>query len=76
MARLIVRRTEPGQELAAHPDTLPTLHRLLQPHRQQPAGAPATAHALGAGWPELPLVLDNTLHRGEVHLRPTRPDPA
>ncbi|MFF9215591.1 hypothetical protein [Streptomyces viridosporus] len=76
MARLIIRSVAPGQELAAHPDTLPTLHRLLQPHRQQPATAPATARALGAGWPELPLVLDETLHRGEVHLRPARPGPA
>ncbi|MBL3669084.1 hypothetical protein JL475_24435 [Streptomyces sp. M2CJ-2] len=76
MARLIIRSAVPGQELAAHPDTLPVLHRLLQPYRQQPAAAPATARALGAGWPELPLVLDDTVDRGEVHLRPVRPGPA
>jgi len=76
MARLTIRSVPPRQELAAHPDTLPTLHRLLQPHRQQPAAAPATARALGADWPELPLVLDDTVLRGEVHLRPARPGPA
>ncbi|MFE9935881.1 hypothetical protein [Streptomyces hirsutus] len=76
MARLIIRSFVPGQEIAAHPDTLPALHRLLQLHRQRPGSAPATARALGADWPELPLVLDDTLHRGEVHLRPARPSPA
>ncbi|MFF5795770.1 hypothetical protein [Streptomyces albogriseolus] len=76
MARLTIYSVTPGQELAAHPDTLPTLHRLLQPHRQRPADAPATARVLGVGWPELPLVLDDALRRGEVHLRPTRPGPA
>ena len=76
MARLIVHRVEPGQELAAHPNTLPTLYRLLQAHRQQPATAPATARALGAGWTALPLVADDAIDRGEVHLRPARQAPA
>lgn len=58
-------RTEPVQEVAAHPDTLELLIQRLKDHAR-PA-PPALGDSLFFGWS---LVRDPTLARDIVHLRP------
>lgn len=64
--RFLLARTEPVQQIAAHPDTLPEFTALLRRHAQDPDRIPAL-RGIGLG---LPLVPDNSIALDAIHLRP------
>lgn len=65
--RFLLTRTDPVQQIAAHPTTLAELTDLLRQHAAEPDRIqPLSGIGLG-----LPLVPDDTLAQGVVCLRPT-----
>ncbi|MFF3928596.1 hypothetical protein [Streptomyces hirsutus] len=76
MTRLLVVRTEPAEELAAHPDTMPTVAELLLTRQRTTVEEAARISVVTALWEQLQLVLDCSVPPGEVHLRPCPALPA
>ncbi|WP_314411404.1 hypothetical protein [Streptomyces sp. DSM 40484] len=68
--RFLLARTDPIEQIAAHPTTLPAVTALLLRHAQDPDHIPAL-RGIGLG---LPLVPDPAIAPGTVHLRPTSKD--
>ncbi len=68
--RFLLARTDPVQQIAAHPATLPAVTALLLQHAQDPDRIPALRE-IGLG---LPLVPDPAIAPGSVHLRPASKD--
>ncbi|MEV6791287.1 hypothetical protein AB0M87_04640 [Streptomyces sp. NPDC051320] len=69
--KLILRRTEPCQEIAAEPGTLNTLMDCLRPLAKEPE--PSFGGAIGS-LTGMPLVADPHLLPGVVHMRPVDPE--
>ncbi|MGW0566110.1 hypothetical protein [Streptomyces tauricus] len=64
--RFLLARTEPVQKISAHSKTLAVLTDLLRQHAQEPERAPGfSAMPLG-----LPLIPDDRITEGVIHLGP------
>lgn len=64
--RFLLSRTDPVQQIAAHPTTLAGFTALLRQHAAEPELIPAL-RGIGLG---LPLIPDAAIALGVVHLRP------
>ena len=64
--RWFLVRTDPVQELAAHPTTLAQLTDVLREHAVEPKRLPAL-RGIDLG---LPLIRDDEMTPGVIHLRP------
>ncbi|MEW2567672.1 hypothetical protein [Streptomyces sp. NPDC047070] len=68
--KFLLARTDPVQQIAAHPATLPAVTALLLRHAQDPDRLPAL-RGIGLG---LPLIPDPAIAPNAIHLRPTSKD--
>ncbi|MEU1478925.1 hypothetical protein [Streptomyces sp. NPDC005760] len=68
MTRLYLVRTEPVEQVAAHPDTMPLLVQALESAQSQILPASPTARMPSLF--DLPLVPDDTVPRDVISLRP------
>lgn len=66
--KLHLFRTDPAQEIAAEPTTLALLEDILRPMEIETRAAPEVLEAWRASG--LPLVPDESLRPGFVHVRP------
>lgn len=66
--QLHLSRTDPAQEIAAEPNTLALLEDILRPKEVETRAAPEVLEAWRASG--LPLVPDESLRPGYVHVRP------
>lgn len=67
--KFLLVRTNPVQEVAAHPDTLAQFTDLLRQHAAEPERVPGFG-GIGLG---LPLTPDDRIAKGCILLRPTPP---
>ncbi|GGX99135.1 hypothetical protein [Streptomyces fructofermentans] len=65
--RFLLARTDPVQQIAAHPTTLAAFVKLLRQHAAEPDRIPAL-RGFGLG---LPLIPDEAMAADVIHLRPT-----